>query len=95
LPWYAGDWTRFPRARPGGVAGRAYGSAQKRRIFFCFLKLLFNAKTIPENPRKCFKAQKNTQKITKIPEKFPKIGWSMNNPSKVFGAHEKDFKAFY
>jgi hypothetical protein len=71
------------------------GRPRKEGFFFCFLKLLFNAKTIPENPRKCFKAQKNTQKITKIPEKFPKIGWSMNNPSKVFGAHEKDFKAFY
>jgi hypothetical protein len=25
-------------------------------VFFCFPKLLFNAKTIPGNPRKCFKA---------------------------------------
>jgi hypothetical protein len=27
---------------------------------------------------------KNTQKITKVPGKFPGIVWSMNNPNKVF-----------
>jgi hypothetical protein len=38
---------------------------------------------------------KNTQKILKIPEKFPEIDWDMNNPNKAFGAHEKDFRVFY
>jgi hypothetical protein len=41
-----------------------------------------------------FKGTKNTPKITKIPRKFPETLWDMNNPNKVFGAHEKDFKAF-
>jgi hypothetical protein len=35
-----------------------------------------------------FKGTKNTPKITKIPGKFPKLDLSMNNPNKVFGAHE-------
>jgi hypothetical protein len=29
---------------------------------------------------------KNTLKIPKIPGKFPKTHWDMNNPNKVFGA---------
>jgi hypothetical protein len=41
-----------------------------------------------------FKGTKNTSKITKIPGKFPETHWDMNNPNKVFGAHEKDFRAF-
>jgi hypothetical protein len=39
------------------------------------------------------KATKNILKIPKIPGKFPEAHWDMNNPNKVFGAHEKDFKA--
>jgi hypothetical protein len=41
-----------------------------------------------------FKGTKNTPKITKIPGKFPETHWDMNNPNKVFGDHEKDFRAF-
>jgi hypothetical protein len=41
-----------------------------------------------------FKGTKKTPKITKIPGKFPELDWSTNNPIKVFGAHEKDFRAF-
>jgi hypothetical protein len=37
---------------------------------------------------------KNTPKITKNPGKFTKLDWDMNNPIKVFGAHEKDFRVF-
>jgi hypothetical protein len=37
---------------------------------------------------------KNTSKITKISGKSPWIDWSMNYPDKVFGVHEKDFRAF-
>jgi hypothetical protein len=33
-------------------------------------------------------------KIPKISGKFPELDWSMNNPNKVFGAHEEDFKSF-
>jgi hypothetical protein len=32
-------------------------------------------------------------KILKIPENSPELDWSMNNPNKVFGAHENDFRA--
>jgi hypothetical protein len=39
-----------------------------------------------------FKGTKNTPKILKIPGKFPEIDWDMNNPNKIFGAH--DFRAF-
>jgi hypothetical protein len=38
-----------------------------------------------------FKDTKNTPKITKVPGKFPETHWDMNNPNKVFGAHEKRF----
>jgi hypothetical protein len=41
-----------------------------------------------------FKSTKNTLKITEIPGKFPEIDWDMNNPNKIFGAHEKDSRAF-
>jgi hypothetical protein len=37
---------------------------------------------------------KNTTKITKIPRNFPEAHWDMSNPNKIFGAHEKDFRAF-
>jgi hypothetical protein len=37
---------------------------------------------------------KNTSKITKILGKSLGIDWSMNYPNKVFGVHEKDFRAF-
>jgi hypothetical protein len=38
---------------------------------------------------------KNILKIPKILGEFPETDWDMNNPNKVFGAHEKDFRAFY
>jgi hypothetical protein len=37
---------------------------------------------------------KNILKIPKILEKFPEIDWNMNNPNKIFGVHEKDFRSF-
>jgi hypothetical protein len=40
------------------------------------------------------KGTKITPKITKIPGKFLEVDYDMNNPNKVFGAHEKDFRAF-
>jgi hypothetical protein len=36
----------------------------------------------------------NTRKIPKISEKNSQTHWDTNNPNKVFGAHEKDFRAF-
>jgi hypothetical protein len=86
-------------AGPGYRAGGRWservgptGSAQKDRIGFVFLfELIFNAKTIPEILESILKARKNTSKITKIPGKFPELDWSMNNPNKVFGTHEKRF----
>jgi hypothetical protein len=44
--------------------------------------------------QKLFKSTKNTSKITKNPGKFPELDLSMNNPNKVFGAHEKILKPY-
>jgi hypothetical protein len=41
-----------------------------------------------------FKGTKNTPEITKIPGKFREAHGDMYNPNKVFGAHEKYFRAF-
>jgi hypothetical protein len=38
-----------------------------------------------------FKGTKNTPKIPKILEKFPKTHWDMSYTNKVFGADEKRF----
>jgi hypothetical protein len=90
--------------RPIGSAGLAAGPRwaeadrvgsglrarpKKKGIVLFLFSEFFNAKTIPEVSRNCFKGTKNTQKITKNPGKFPEAHWDMNNPNKVFGAHEK------
>jgi hypothetical protein len=82
-------------AGPGRWVGPT-GSARKERDRFIFFisEFIFNAKTIPEKSRNCFRGTKITQKIPEIPGKFPETHWDMNNPNKVFGAHEKDFRAF-
>jgi hypothetical protein len=41
-----------------------------------------------------FKGTKNTPETTKIPGKFLEVDYDMNSSNKVFGAHEKDFRAF-
>jgi hypothetical protein len=51
-------------------------------------------KQIQEMPRKCLEARKILKKFRKFQEKFPELDWSMNNPYIIFGAHEKDFRAF-
>jgi hypothetical protein len=70
------------------------GSAQSGCIGFLFFEFIFNAKTNSRKVYKFFKGTKNTLKITKILGKFLEIDWDMNNPHKVFGVHEKDFRAF-
>jgi hypothetical protein len=68
------------------------GLAQmKRKFFFHFPNLIFNAKTFPGNPRKCFKARKILKKFQENSQ--IQIGTRIN-PNKIFGAHENDFKAF-
>jgi hypothetical protein len=37
---------------------------------------------------------KNNLKIPKIIGKFPEIDWKLNNPNKIVGVHEKDFRVF-
>jgi hypothetical protein len=37
---------------------------------------------------------KNSSKAQKNSEKLLEMIWVMMNPNKVFGAHEKDFRAF-
>jgi hypothetical protein len=54
-----------------------------------FFEFIFNEKTIPEKSRNCLKARKILRKSQTFQKKFPELDWSMNNPNKVFGAHEK------
>jgi hypothetical protein len=70
------------------------GSAQSGMIGFSFFEFIFNARNNSRKSRNYFKGTKNTRKITKIPGKFQELDWGMNNPNKVFGTHEKDFRAF-
>jgi hypothetical protein len=75
-----GRWPDGPR-RAGGLGrcgrsglGRASGSAQSGSVdFLFFFEIFFSAKTNPGNAQKMFRGTKNTQKITKIPEKFLEI----------------------
>jgi hypothetical protein len=60
---------------------------------YYFLNLIFNAKTIPENIEIVLKARK-ILKIPKFQENSQKHIGDMNNPNKVFGSHEKYFRAF-
>jgi hypothetical protein len=61
LRWAEADWVGSGlRARP-----------RKKGIVFFLFSDFFNAKTIPEESRNCFKDTKNTQKIIKNPGKFP------------------------
>jgi hypothetical protein len=70
------------------------GSAQTERIGFLFFSNLVLMQKQFQNIYKLFKGTKNTPKIIKIPGKFPELDWGTNNPNKVFGAQEKDFRAF-
>jgi hypothetical protein len=76
--------------------GRAFGLGPDRIgwVLFIFFEIIFQCKTNSGKTQKMFKGTKNTQKTPKNPGKFPEIDWDMNNPNKVFGAHEKDFRAF-
>jgi hypothetical protein len=82
-------------AGPAGRVGPT-GSAQSGRIGFqvFFSNLFLIPETIPENLEIVLKAQKYSKNHKKNPGKFPELDWGMNNANKVFGAHEKDFKAF-
>jgi hypothetical protein len=54
-----------------------------------FWKLFSSAKQIQENPKKCLKALKIHRKSRKIPK--DRLRHEQSN--KVFGVHEKDFRA--
>jgi hypothetical protein len=79
--------------RDGGKRVGPSGSTQQGRISF-FPKYFSVQKQIQEMPRKCLEARKILRKFRKFQEKFPELDWSMNNPYIIFGAHEKDFRAF-
>jgi hypothetical protein len=55
---------RRPTAGPGWMRVGPSGSGQEGR--FCFFRIYFNAKTIPEKSRNCLKARK----ILRKPQKF-------------------------
>jgi hypothetical protein len=96
--------------RPGGrIEGRLRdfgnwaesGHGPKRRMrkrketkFLLIFRILFREKNNLEVARYFIKCTKNILKIPKILGKFPETEWEMNNPNKVFGASEKDFRAF-
>jgi hypothetical protein len=70
------------------------GSAQKKMKGLLFSEFNFQCENNFRKSRNYFKVTKNTQKIPKTPRKFPEIVSDTNNPNKIFGAHEKDFRAF-
>jgi hypothetical protein len=63
-------WAAAGPAAGGGRLGRAFGLDPVRYDLSIFFEFIFNAKTILEKSRNCFKGTKNTRKITKIPGKF-------------------------
>jgi hypothetical protein len=84
------------RGGPGAGAVRVTpaGSACYRKKSF-FSDLHFQSKRIPEKLQiihlKHQTYSENSQDSRKIPKE---THWDTNNPNKVFGAHENDFRAF-
>jgi hypothetical protein len=63
-------------------------------LFFPISEIIFGLKIIPENPEIIIKSRKNTPKAQKNSGKLLEMIWVMMKPNKLFGAHEKDFRAF-
>jgi hypothetical protein len=59
-------------------------------IFQKYFKCENNSRKFLENVLKHEKYSNNLKNLGK----FPETDWDMINPNKVFGAHEKDFRAF-
>jgi hypothetical protein len=53
----------------GAGAGRAFGLGPNREDKICFLEIIFNAKTIPENLEIILRARKILEKFQKFQEK--------------------------
>jgi hypothetical protein len=92
-PWLPRPLADGPRAGRNGL-DQAFGLGPIQKDKICFFELIFNANNNLRKICKLFQSTKNTQKITKNRRKFLELDWSMNNSNKVFGAHEKDFRAF-
>jgi hypothetical protein len=67
---------------------------EKKKNFFWFSEFYLREKNNLEVARYFIKSTKNILKIPKILGKFPETDWDMNNPNKVFGAYEKNFRSF-
>jgi hypothetical protein len=91
---FSGRWASAGQAGPERVRVGPSGSTQTGRIRFCFFRNIFQHKNKFGNSRKCLQGTKNTLKIPKIPRKFLETHWDMSYRNKVFGAHEKYFRAF-
>jgi hypothetical protein len=76
---------------PKAATGRKWGK-EKEKASFLFSENIFVNEIIWKLLDNSLKARKNILKISKILGNFREAHWDMNNP-KVFGAHEKDFKA--
>jgi hypothetical protein len=66
---------------------------EKEKGFLFIFRKYFRERNNLEIATQFFKATKNILKIPKILGKFSEIDWNMNNPNKVFEAHEKVFRA--
>jgi hypothetical protein len=90
------DWGLGPdgprRAGAGADVGRPFGLGLIRLDRICIFRIYFENNS--RKSRNCFKDMKNTRKIPNISEKIAETNSDMNNPNKVFGAHENDFRAF-
>jgi ferritin-like metal-binding protein YciE len=84
-------WARGPDG-----AGRAFGLGPvgKDIVLFLFLNLFLMQKQFEKNLENVLKHQKYSENLKTIPRKFPETDCDTNNLNKVFGAHEKDFRAF-
>jgi hypothetical protein len=81
------------RRRVESLAGPKGREEKKKGFPFIFRKYFCERNNL-EIARQFIKATKNILKIPKLLGKFPEIDWNINNPNKVSGAHEKDFRAF-
>jgi hypothetical protein len=75
------------------LAKREVGGRDNKKISF-YVRKYFREKNNLEISIYFIKVTKNILKIANIPGKFPETHWDTSNPNKVFGAHEKDFRAF-
>jgi hypothetical protein len=81
-----------PARWAGRDEGRAFGLVPVKKDFF--RNYFSKRKQFQEILENVLKHEKYSENHKKNPGKFPETDWDTNNPNKVFGAHEKDCRAF-